>query len=109
MSPKPPDRHQLAVAILAIATAAIGFGLFSSDVQLISSPDLARAIQWGRLAGIALAIVFYFLVLLTVGEILLKEETSGRELAGPIGWLYLEMASLAWLYVLSLIEESAAG
>ena len=34
MSTKPPDGHQLAVAILAIATAAIGFGIFGGDLAL---------------------------------------------------------------------------
>ena len=109
MSPKSPDGHQLAVAILAIATAAIGFGLFGSDVQSLSTPGLARVIQWGRLAGIALAIVSYFRVLLTVGRMLPRAEISSRELTGPIAWFYLEMIGLAWLYMLNIIEESAAG
>ena len=113
MTSKPPDRHQLAVAILAIAAAAIGFGLFGSDVtfnEFVREPGLARHIQWARLAGIASATVFYFLVLLTVGRMLSNEEISRKELTnGPIAWFYMEMVSLAWLYIVSVIEQLDLG
>lgn len=106
---KSPDRHQLSVAILAIATAAIGFGLFGGDIQfgeLMQTPSLARDIQWARLAGIAFATVSYFLVLVTVGRMLPKDQISGKELTnGPFAWFYMEMVSLAWLYMLSVIEQ----
>ena len=109
MSPKSPDRHQLAVAILAIATAAIGFGLFGSDVQFgefVRAPSLTRDILWARLVGVALATGSYFIVLITVGKMLPNEEISGKELAnGPIVWFLMEMLSLAWIYVLNVIEE----
>ena len=109
MSPKSPDRHQLAVAILAIATAAIGFGLFGSDVQigeLVRTPSLARDILWARLVGVAFATTSYFFVLITVGKMLPDEKITGKQLAnGPIVWFLMEMLSLAWLYILNVIEE----
>ena len=102
----------MAVAILAIATAAIGFGLFGSDVQfgeLIRAPGLSRDIQWARLAGVAFATICYFVVLITVGRILSNDKISGKELTnGPIVWFYMEMVSLAWLYILSVIEGLGA-
>ena len=109
MKTKPPDGHQLAVAILAIATAAIGFGIFGGDFalgELVQKPGLARQIQWAKLTGIVATTVFYFLVLITVGRMLPSHRISGRELLnGPIAWLYLEMVSLAGLYFFGVLEE----
>ncbi|MCE2499753.1 MAG: hypothetical protein J4G13_02695 [Dehalococcoidia bacterium] len=109
MEPKAPDRHQLAVAILAIATAAIGFGLFGSDLdlgELTTASGLAREIQWAKLIGAAATTVFYFMVLITVGRMLSNDNISGRQLTnGPIMWLYMEMISLAWIYFVRLMED----
>ena len=109
MNIKPPDGHQLAVAILAIATAAIGFGIFGNDIalgDLVQTPGLARQIQWAKLTAITATTVFYFLVLVTVGRMLPSRTISGRELVnGPIAWLYLEMVSLAGLYFFRVLEE----
>ncbi|MDE2959355.1 MAG: hypothetical protein OXU28_04795 [Chloroflexota bacterium] len=104
-----PDRHQLAAAILAIATAAIGFGIFGGDLSIGAwEKDLgfARGAQLGKLLGILFAGVFYFLVLLSTSRIFLDEQITGRQLVlGPFRWLYMEMISLAGLYSLNLVEE----
>ena len=104
-----PDRHQLAAAILAIATAAIGFGIFGGDLSVGAwEKDLgfARGAQLGKLLGILFAGVFYFLVLLSSSRIFQDEQITGRQLVlGPLQWLYMEMVSLAGLYSLNLVEE----
>ena len=108
---KAPDRHQLAVAILAIATAAIGFGIFEGDLEVGSwavAEGFAKGAQLGKLLGISSAGVFYFLVLLSTGRAFQYEQISGRQLVvGPLQWLYLEMVSLAGLYFINLVEELA--
>ena len=112
MKSKPPDRYQLAIVILAIATAAIGFGLFGGGVQLgelVEAPGLARQMQRLKLALTAFAALFYFLVLVTVSRMLSSDEISGisgKELTnGPMTWLYMEMISLAGLHIFGVIEE----
>ena len=109
MTTKSPDGHQLAVGILAIATAAIGFGIFGGNFalgELVQTPGLAKQIQWAKLTSIVATTTFYFLVLVTVGRLLPRRQISGRELVnGPMAWLYLEMVSLAGLYFFRVIEE----
>lgn len=106
---KTPDRHQLAAAILAIATAAIGFGIFGGDLTVGAwhkELGFARGTQLGKLLGILLAGVFYFLVLLSTSRVFQHEQISGRQLVlGPLQWLYMEMIALAGLYSLNLVEE----
>ena len=111
MTAKSPDRHQLAVAILAIATAAIGFGLFGSDLlvgQLVRDGNFVAAIQYLKLALIAVAVISYFAVAISVARMLPDDHVTGRELAyGPTQWLVVEMAALAALYLVLLITELA--
>ena len=104
-----PGRHQLAVGILAIATAAIGFGLFGSNLQIGQFGQIdnfASSIQNAKLAGIALTALFYFWLLLDVSRILLDDEITGSRLVfGPLQWLFMEMLSLAVLYGFTIIQE----
>ena len=107
----PPDRHQLAIAILAIATAAIGFGLFGGDLpvgELIREDRFAAGIQYLKLMLIAVVVVSYFAVAISVARILPEDRVTGRQLAyGPMQWLVIEMAALAALYLILLIAELA--
>ena len=109
MPAKQPDRHQLAVAILAIATAAIGFGLFGGDVEIhrrVAEGGVALGFQRGKLIGILVSGMFYVLVLWSVSRILRGDRVTGRQLAdGPLLWLYMEMVSLGGLYLLTVLEE----
>ena len=109
MNIKPPDPYQLAVAILAIATAAIGFGLFGNNFQigeLAPAPGQPRAFQVVKLAGLVSTTLFYFLVLVTVSRMLSKDKIANQELVnGPMVWFYLEMVSLTVLYFFGIIEE----
>ena len=109
MIAKPPDRHQLAVAILAIATAAIGFGLFGGDVsvgkfELVDG--FTAGIQGAKLAMITTAIVCYFAGAISVIRVLREDQITGERLvSGPMQWLVIEMVALAELYLVLLIAE----
>ncbi len=111
MTGKPPDRHQLAVAILAIATAAIGFGLFAQfDGPSAPKPELqmvglvADLISVSRFVLISLTVVSYFLLLEKVSRLLSRDNLSGSELVnGPMTWLFVEMACLTGLHLSSLL------
>ena len=111
MNSKPPDRHQLAVAILAIATAAIGFGLFGGDLpvgKFVREGGFAAGIQYMRLTLIAVTVVSYFALAISVARILPENDVTGRQLAyGPMQWLVIEMVALAALYLILLIAELA--
>ena len=101
----PPDRHQLAIAILAIATAARGFGLFGTDVKLgidLSDAGTTATLRWFRFGLVVVALVCYAGVMVTVGRILFREDNAtGRELVlGPMRWMVLEMLSLALVFVI---------
>ncbi len=93
MNIKPSDGHQLAVAILAIATAAIGFGIFGNDIalgDLVQTPGLARQIQWAKLTAITATTVFYFLVLVTVGRMLPTVQSQA------VSWLTDQSLGSIW-------------
>lgn len=111
MNRTPPDRHQIAIAILAIATAALGFGLFGIELNVVESnwtPGFNFGLQTGKFVAVLSAIGFYFVVLFTVGRLLQSDEISGQDLTfGPLQLLFLEMFSLAMLYMFTIIEELA--
>ena len=98
MTDRTRDYQQMAVAILAIATAALGFGLWSQDFAL---PE-----TWGtplhhtQLALGLVATFFYFGTFVSVGRILAQEgRITGQDLVTrPMAWLYLQMLALALLF-----------
>ena len=109
----PPDRHQLAIAILAIATAAIGFGLFGSDVNLgidVFDAGITTTLRRLRFGLVVAALVCYAGVIVTVGRILFREDNAtGRELVlGPMRWMVFEMLSLALIFVIGKSLDDAA-
>ena len=111
MKQRLPDYHQLAVAILAIATAAIGFGLFGGGLsvgELTSTTgfNLVRSFQVTKLAGAVSSATFYFLVVMDVAAIFREDEVSGERIRnGPIFWFFLEMVSLGGLFLVNVLEE----
>ena len=111
MNQRLPDYHQLAVAILAIATAAIGFGLFGGGLSLgeftfTTGFNLVRSFQVAKLAGAVSSATFYFLVVLDVAAIFQEGEVSGERIRnGPMLWFFLEMVSLGGLFLVSILEE----
>ncbi len=110
---KTPDRLQLAVAILAIATAAIGFGLFGVETEigsLVKEPGYTQGMQVAKIVGMVTSGVFYFRVLLSVARILPDNKATGHQLVqGPVQWFYMEMVSLGGLFLLKVAEELASA
>lgn len=98
------DRQNQALAILAIATAAIGFGIFGSDWEwrtLSSNDPYAPLLYTVQALGIVVPSIAYFLVLVTSGMILVRDDrVSGLELfQGPMIWLTVEMMGMGLLFL----------
>ena len=99
------DRQNQALAVLAIATAAIGFGPFGVDWELQSADGLKGIglFYFGmQLAAILGSIGYYFAAFWDVAKILLREDAvSGLELVrGPVLSMAAEMLCLAWLFLI---------
>ena len=111
MNGKSPDRHQLAVGVLAIATAAIGFGLFgqfneesAAKTELQVAQLVAELISVSRFVLASLTVVSYFFLLEKVTGLLSKDKISGSELVnGPMTWLFVEMVCLTGLHLSGLL------
>lgn len=105
MNFKRPDRHQQALAILAIATAAIGVSLFGGGLNLDRPSDGSTGpFLWltiGKSFAILFAVAAYFLVFTSVIRILgLERPVTGQEIvSGPLLWLYWEMFILALIFM----------
>ena len=107
MSAQASDRQNQALGILAIATAAIGFGLFGADIKLLTptSPNPAFILVFIVQAyGIVGALSCYVAVLLSSARILARDDrVAGRELVlGPMAWMAGEMFSMAVLFIAGL-------
>ena len=103
--------QSLSLTILAIATAAIGFGLFGVDFPIIASlPDLqGPALFWAALKLICGAggIVSYASVLVMVSKILTQDSpVTGRRVAlGPLLLMGVVMAFVALIFISGVFEE----
>ena len=89
------DYQQMAVAILAIATAALGFGLWSQD---LAPPETGGTLLHRAQPALGLiATALYFGTFVSVGRILAQEgRVTGQDLVTrPMVWLYLQMLALA--------------
>ena len=96
----------MAIAILAVATAAIGFALWQQDFDLTypsAQPAGIVIAYWIAAVAPLLAAGFYFLTFITVGEILGRESgVTGREVVRrPLVWLYWQMATLSIMFFAS--------
>ncbi len=93
----------MAIAILAVATAALGFALWQQDFDLTypnQQPGGIVIAYWITVIAPFVAAIFYFLTFITVGEILSRESgVTGREIVlGPLVWLYWQMATLSIMF-----------
>ena len=116
MNSQPRGREQ-ALAILALATAIVGFGVFGGDLfeqgvvsnviskDLASDVGLVRVVK--RLCGLAI-LVHYLLVFVAVRAIFMRdEEATGRQIAdGALSHTFWQMLYLALVFVLDLTEDS---
>ena len=94
----------MAIALLAIATAALGFAIWTQDFDLAlpETDDLTIAFfYWVQVVAPLVAIVLYFAMLLSVSRILARtENVVGMDLVRqPIFWLYWLMITLAIMFL----------
>ena len=107
------DYQQMAVAILAIATAALGFGLWSQDLAPLETGG--TPLRYAQPALGLIATIFYFGAFIAVGWILGRRgRVTGQDLVTyPMLWLYLQMFALALLffvgYFADIIAEGQGG
>ena len=99
-----------AVAILAIATAVAGFGLFGTDFQ-------TGSILWtGGLSGLLARIKFilamtavatYIAAMLSVWKIMRqKDEVTGAQIANwPLSLTFAETIDVGLIFLIGILEE----
>ena len=106
MNVKLADRQNQALVILAIATAAIGFGLFGIDLNLQTPTADGTEIVFfiARVVGIFGALGYYAAVLWSSSKLLMREDKiTGSELVlGPLISMAAEMVSLAFIFLVDL-------
>ena len=110
------SRHfqSLSVTILAIATAAIGFGLFGADfhpVESLAAAGFATFLASAKLLSGGLALIHYSAVLVSVARILMQDtNATGRQVSlGPLVLMGLEMAFVAAIFVIGVFEQQIDG
>ena len=114
MQPGTRDYQQMAIALLAIATAALGLGIWAQDFDL-TPPDAENPwfiwLYWARVAGVGAAVSFYFVTLSAVLKILWQAHAvTGRDLVRyPLAGLYIQMIVLAFLFLSGYASDLIAA
>ena len=90
-----------AVTMLAIATGALGFGLFGAEFRV--STDLLPAMKFA--AG-GLALVFYSVLTGSVSSTLQSGDVSGRQVArGSLRNMFLVMFYVVSVFVIGIFDD----
>ena len=102
--------QSISVTILAIATAAMGFGLFGADFRPVANlPEtrLESFLAVAKLLAGGLALLQYAAVLASVAKILIQDgNVSGRQVTlGPLVLMAVEMAFVAAIFVIGVFES----
>ena len=103
--------QSLSLTILAIATAAIGFGLFGVDFPTIASlPELQGPARfWAALKLICGAggMISYASVVVAVGKILAQDSpVTGRQVTlAPLLLMGVVVAFVALIFVIGVFQE----
>ena len=112
MNPQTSHYQTLAITILAIATAVIGFGLFGSDQlaesNLQGSPETVLPTVFKLILG--LHALWQYGVLIWAVSDLLKQEVpvAGRQIAhGPLLLMALIATSVALIFIIGVFEIPA--
>ena len=110
MGPMTRDYQQMAVAILAIATAALGFALWQQDFDLTypwGRPVEVLLLYWVAVSAPFVAAIFYFLTFITAGELMSRPSgvTGLAVVRRPVVWLYCQMATLSILFFANYVSD----
>lgn len=112
MKAKAQHLQTLGTALLAMATAAVGFGLLQNTAlaptyaELLAFPQWAGIFAWGKVGfGIA-AIVLYFIVVVNVRRMWSLDEsiTMNEIIQGPLFFMITEMGALTVLFIFSALS-----
>ena len=100
-----PHFQSQAVAMLAIATGALGFGLFGSEFRV--SMELLHLLKvWFGLHALAV----YTLLVKSVGEILKSGDVTGRQVVeGPLMHMWLVVSSTAVVWIVEVIQDQSGS
>ena len=110
MEQRTRDYQQMTIAILAIATAALGFALWAQDFDAA----LPKTDNWWifslhvvQMVSIIGALIFYFFTFTSVRAIIGHgRHAANRNLIGrPIDWLYWQMVALTVLFIVGFLSE----
>ena len=99
----PDTRHfqAQAVTLLAIATGAIGFGLFGAEFRLSTEPLPAL-----KFAAGGLALVIYMALVESVRVILHNGDVTGRQVAqGPLKRMFLVVVYVMSVFVIGIFDS----
>ena len=106
------SRHfqSLSVTILAIATAAMGFGLFGADfhpVESFAEVGFETFLAAAKLLSGGLALIHYLAVLVSVARMLVQDSNvTGRQVTlGPLVLMGAEIAFVAAIFVIGVFEQ----
>ena len=99
-----------AVAILAIATAVVGFGLFGTDFQsgsILWTGGLNGVIARIKLILAMAAVGFYFAAMLSVRKIMRqRDEVTGAQIANwPLSLTFAETIDVGLIFLIGILEE----
>ena len=99
-----------AVAILAIATAVVGFGLFGTDFQsgsILWTGGLSGLLARAKLILATVAVGFYFAAMLSVRKIMRqRDEVTGAQIAnGPLLLTFGETIDVGLIFLVGILEE----
>ena len=104
MSAHEETRHfrTQAVTMLAIATGALGFGLFGAEFRVSTEPLPTMKFVAG-----GLALVFYVALAESVRVILRSGDVTGRQVAqGPLRAMFLVVVYVVSVFVIGILESS---
>ena len=114
MGPQTRHYQQLAIAILAIASAALGFSFWSHDFDLAFPKCGSLDIQlwyWLRVVSPLVAALLFFALMVSVGNLFGHNRivTAVDLVRGPLSWLYWEMAALTTLFISGYAPDLIIG
>ena len=100
----------MGVAVLAIATAALGFALWQQDFDLTyptGRPVEVVSLYWITVFAPFVAAIFYFFTFVTAGEILSRPSgvTGLVVVRRPVVWLYCQMLTLSILFFANYVSD----
>ena len=89
-----PHFRSLAVTILGIGTAVLGFGLFGAG---LSKESISL---WPKLTAGGIALVYYLMLVGSVRKILTAADVTGEDVEqGPLFWMTQIMGSMAVIFI----------